>query len=130
MPPPEPKKWRDRREKVAVILPILRRTYPNARCSLDFKTPLQLLVATILSAQCTDERVNAVTKSLFKKYRSAKDYAAVQQEELEKDVQSTGFYRNKAKAIRGMAQALLERHRGQVPETMDELTALDRKSTR
>ena len=77
MPPPESKKWRDRREKVSVILPILKRTYPDARCSLDFKTPLQLLVATILSAQCTDERVNAVTKTLFKKYKSAEDYARV-----------------------------------------------------
>ena len=125
MPRPESKKWVDRRDRVVrFILPILKQTYPAAKCSLDFGNPLQLLVATILSAQCTDERVNAVTRSLFKKYRSAKDYAAVQQEELEKDIQSTGFYRNKAKAIRGMAQALLERHRGQVPETMDELTAL------
>ena len=125
MPRPESKKWVDRRDRVVrFILPILKQTYPAAKCSLDFGDPLQLLVATILSAQCTDERVNAVTKSLFKKYRSAKDYADVAQEELEKDIQSTGFYRNKAKAIRGMAQALVQEHRGQVPETMDELTAL------
>src|SRR5688572_23336609 len=125
MPRPESKKWVDRRDRVVrFILPILKQTYPGAKCSLDFGSPLQLLVATILSAQCTDERVNAVTKSLFKKYRSAKDYAAVQQEVLEKDIQSTGFYRNKAKAIRGMADALVREHRGQVPETMDELTAL------
>ena len=125
MPRAESKKWVERRERVARhILPVLRQTYPAAKCSLDFGNPLQLLVATILSAQCTDERVNAVTKTLFRKYRSATDYAAVSQEELEKDVQSTGFYRNKAKAIRGMAQALLDRHEGRVPATMEELTAL------
>ena len=120
----ESKKWRDRRERVAVVLPLLKQTYPNARCSLDFNTPLQLLVATILSAQCTDERVNAVTKSLFKKYKSPEDYAGVPPEELERDIQSTGFYRNKTKSIRGMAQALVEKHGGQVPRTMDELTEL------
>ena len=124
MPPPEPKKWRDRREKVAIILPILKQTYPNAKCSLDFRTPLQLLVATILSAQCTDERVNRVTKTLFKKYRSADDYARVAPEEFERDIQSTGFFRNKTKSIRRMAQALVERHGGEVPRTMDELTEL------
>ena len=107
-----------------MILPILKREYPEARCSLDYRTPLELLVATILSAQCTDERVNIVTKSLFKKYRSAKDYAAVPQEALEKDIQSTGFFRNKARSLRGMAAALVESHAGKVPETMDELTAL------
>ena len=125
MPPPEAKKWRERRERVAdAILPILKQTYPGAKCSLDYKTPLQLLVATILSAQCTDERVNAVTKTLFKKYKSAEDYAAVGPEELERDIQSTGFYRNKTKSIRRMAQALVERHRGKVPRTMGELTDL------
>ena len=125
MPRAESKKWVDRRERVEkYILPILRRTYPAAKCSLDYGDPLQLLVATILSAQCTDERVNAVTKNLFRKYRSAKDYAEASQEEMEKDVQSTGFYRNKARAIRGMARALLEDHGGKVPEAMDDLTAL------
>jgi endonuclease III len=124
MPIPEPKKWRDRREKVRVILPILKQTYPNAKCSLDFKTPLQLLVATILSAQCTDERVNVVTKTLFKKYKSADDYAQVPSEEFERDIQSTGFFRNKTKSIRGMAAALVERHGGKVPRTMEELTVL------
>jgi len=113
-----------RRQRVAAILPILKKTYPTARCSLDFTSPLELLVATILSAQCTDERVNIVTKSLFKKYRSAKAYASVEQEELERDIQSTGFYRNKAKSLRGMGSALVERHGGSVPQTMDELTAL------
>ena len=125
MPRPESKKWAERRDRVArFILPVLKKTYPAAKCSLDYGNPLQLLVATILSAQCTDERVNAVTKTLFKKYRSANDYAAASQEELENDIQSTGFFRNKAKSLRGMAQALLDSHRGQVPETMDELTSL------
>jgi endonuclease-3 len=113
-----------RAERVRHILPILKKTYPDAKCSLDFTTPLELLVATILSAQCTDDRVNIVTKSLFKKYKSAKAYAAAPQEELEKDIQSTGFYRNKAKSIRAMAAALVENHNGQVPQSMDELTAL------
>jgi endonuclease III len=113
-----------RRARVAAILPILKRTYPDAKCSLNFRTPLQLLVATILSAQCTDDRVNIVTRTLFQKYRSATDFAAVKQEELERDIQSTGFYRNKAKSIRAMAQSLLDLHGGEVPRTMDELTAL------
>jgi endonuclease-3 len=109
---------------VAVILPLLKSLYPDARCSLDFETPLQLLVATILSAQCTDVRVNIVTKTLFKKYRSARDYTRADPRELEKDIQSTGFYRNKAKNIQAMARSLIEKHSGQVPQTMDELTAL------
>jgi endonuclease-3 len=106
------------------ILPILKRTYPHAKCSLDYTNPLELLVATILSAQCTDERVNIVTKSLFKKYRSAKAYAEVAPEALEKDIQSTGFYRNKTKSLRGMGAALVEKHGGKVPQTMEQLTHL------
>src|SRR5947207_12447254 len=113
-----------RRERVNKILPVLKALYPNAKCSLDHKTPLQLLVATILSAQCTDDRVNIVTKTLFKKYRSAADYAGAAQEELEKDIQSTGFYRNKAKSLRAMASALLDQHGGKVPDTMEELVDL------
>jgi len=113
-----------RRRVEDAILPILKRTYPHAKCSLDYTNPLELLVATILSAQCTDERVNIVTKSLFKKYRNAKAYAEVAPEELEKDIQSTGFYRNKTKSLRGMGAALVERHNGKVPQTMDELTHL------
>src|SRR5213083_915057 len=105
-----------RRRRVAAILPILKKTYPDAKCSLDHSNPLELLVATILSAQCTDDRVNIVTKDLFKKYRSAKDYATVAPEVLEKDIQSTGFYRNKAKSIRAMAASLLENHKGKVPQ--------------
>jgi endonuclease-3 len=113
-----------RRQRVAAILPILKGTYPLAKCSLDHRTPLELIVATILSAQSTDERVNIVTKDLFKKYRKAEDYAKVSQEELERDIHSTGFYRNKAKSLRAMAQALVERHGGKVPDTMEELTSL------
>ena len=118
------KKLQLRLDRVKVVLPILKETYPDAKCSLDHSTPLELLVATILSAQCTDDRVNIVTKDLFRKYRSAKDYAAVPQEKLEKDIQSTGFYRNKAKSLRGMAQSLLDKHGGKVPITMDELIDL------
>ena len=124
MPKLASKKWQQRKARVEAVLPILKRTYPQAKCSLDYRTPLQLLVATILSAQCTDERVNIVTKSLFRKYRTAQDLAAVPQEELERDIQSTGFFRNKAKSLRGMAAALVERHGGRVPQTMDELTEL------
>lgn len=121
---PLSKKNQVRADRVKKILPVLKKTYPQAKCSLDHANPLELLVATILSAQCTDERVNIVTKSLFKKYRDARAYAAVSQEELEKDIQSTGFFRNKAKSIRAMAAALIEKHGGEVPRTMDELTAL------
>jgi endonuclease III len=118
------KKIEKRRERVQKVLPLLKKLYPAAKCSLDHHSPLELLVATILSAQCTDERVNIVTKTLFKKYRTAKDYANAPQEQLEKDIQSTGFYRNKARSIRGMAQSLLEKHGGKVPETMEELVDL------
>jgi len=113
-----------RRQRVAAILPLLKRAYPQARCTLDHRTPLELLVATILSAQSTDQRVNIVTKDLFRKYRSARDYADVPQERLERDIHSTGFYRSKAKAIRAMAKALIEDHGGKVPDTMEELTSL------
>src|SRR5215203_6068812 len=111
----------ERRARVSAILPILKATYPDAKCSLDHSNPLELLVATILSAQCTDDRVNIVTKDLFRKYRKAADYANVRPEALEKDIQSTGFYRNKTKSIRAMAAALVEKHDGKVPDTMEEL---------
>lgn len=124
MPRPEPKIVTARRQRVAAILPILKRLYPDATCRLDHSSPLELLVATILSAQCTDDRVNIVTKTLFRKYKTAADYAAVSQEELEKDIQTTGFFRNKAKSIRGMAQALVSEHGGKVPDEMDQLTPL------
>src|ERR1043165_2467942 len=114
----------ERRERVGKVLPILKKTYPAAKCSLNYMSPLQLLIATILSAQCTDERVNIVTRDLFAKYKSADDLARVDQETLEREIQSTGFYRNKAKSLRGMATALVEQHGGKVPQTMEELTSL------
>lgn len=114
----------ERRARAQEIVARLREMYPDARCSLDYETPLQLLVATILSAQCTDERVNSVTRQLFQKYRTADDYARVSQEELEQDIRSTGFYRNKAKAIRQAAQLLLDEFGGEVPRTMEELVRL------
>jgi endonuclease-3 len=112
------------RSRVGKILAALKRAYPDAKCSLEHRNPLELLVATILSAQCTDQRVNKVTPALFAKYKTAADFAAVAQEELERDIQSTGFFRNKAKSIRGMAQQLVQEHHGKVPSTMEELTAL------
>lgn len=114
----------ERRARAQEIVALLREMYPDARCSLDYETPLQLLVATILSAQCTDERVNIVTKQLFQKYRTVEDYARVSQEELEQDIRSTGFYRNKAKAIRQAAQLLLDEFGGEVPRTVEELVRL------
>lgn len=122
--PVQRKTLETRRERVRIILPILKSIYPDAKCSLDYKSPLELIVATILSAQCTDVRVNIVTKDLFKKFRSAKDYARADLSELEKQIQSTGFYRNKAKSIISMAKSLEEKHDGKVPNTMSELTAL------
>lgn len=95
--------------------------YPHARYELDFSTPLELLVATILAAQCTDERVNRVTKDLFQKYHTAQDYASAQQEELEEEVRPTGFYRNKARSIRAACQYLLDHHNGEVPRTLAEM---------
>ncbi|MGQ9573890.1 MAG: endonuclease III [Thermoguttaceae bacterium] len=112
------------RRHAARVVELLGREYPNATCALEFRTPLELLVATILSAQCTDERVNQVTKDLFKKYRSAADYAGVPLEQFERDIQSTGFYRNKARSIIGCCRALVAEHGGQVPQDMDVLTGL------
>ena len=106
------------------IIAALDRTYPEAHCELHHADPLQLLVATILSAQCTDKRVNLVTKALFKKYRSAADYANAPLAELEQAVKTTGFFRNKAKNIKACCTALVERFGGQVPRTMEELTQL------
>jgi len=106
------------------LLQRLYTLYPTPHCELSFRNPLEILVATILSAQCTDERVNKVTETLFKKYRAPEDYLAVSQEELERDIHSTGFYRNKAKNIRGACQRILEVYGGQVPDTMEELLTL------
>jgi len=113
-----------RKERADTLATQLPRIYPDAHCELDFKNPLELLVATILSAQCTDVRVNMVTKVLFKRCKTADDYAEIPQEELEGIVRSTGFYRNKAKSLRGMGEALAERHGGKVPSTMEELSAI------
>jgi len=111
-------------EQVQGILAELRRLYPDAKCSLDFTNPLELLVATQLSAQCTDERVNVVTKDLFRKYHTAADYAMTSQEELERDIKSTGFYRNKAKNLRAAAQLLITAYGGEVPSAMADLLTL------
>jgi endonuclease-3 len=108
----------------AQVVRLLRREYPDAACALHFTSPLELLVATILSAQCTDQRVNQVTKRLFEKHRTAADYARTPLEELERDVQSTGFFRNKAKSIVGCCKLLVQRHGGQVPQDMEALVQL------
>src|SRR5258705_7317481 len=106
------------------ILTRLAKAYPDARTALDFTTPLELLVATILSAQCTDERVNAVTAGLFPRYRQAADWAGVPLPVLEREIHSTGFFRAKARSLNGMARALVERHGGEVPRTLEELVEL------
>ena len=113
-----------RRARCAEIISRLRHAYPDARCSLDYTNPLELLVATVLSAQCTDKRVNIVTKTLFKKYRTAADYAQAPPGELEADIRSTGFYRNKAKSLRACCADLVAKHRSQVPDTLESLTSL------
>ena len=113
-----------KRARARKIIRALKRAYPDAKIALDFSNPLELLVATILSAQCTDERVNLVTPALFAKYTSARDWAKADLATLERLVHSTGFFRAKARAIVGMAQALVERHGGEVPQTRDALTAL------
>jgi endonuclease-3 len=112
------------RRRVREIIKILGKEYPGARTPLRFTNPLELLVATVLSAQCTDERVNRVTEALFKKYRSAQDYAQVALKELEEDVRPTGFFRNKAKAIKAFCSDLGRRFEGQVPANSDDLVSL------
>ena len=114
----------DRTAHGRAILRRLKKHYPDATCALNFASPFELLVATILSAQCTDERVNKVTVELFRKYRTPEDYLAVEQEELEKDIFTTGFYRNKAKSIRGACRIIVDDFGGEVPRTMDELLRL------
>jgi len=106
------------------VIPRLKEAYPDARTELHWENPLQLLVATMLSAQSTDVRVNQVTKGLFEEYRTAEDYAAADLERLEEHIHPVGFFRNKARAIQGMARALVEEHGGEVPRTMSELVAL------
>ena len=107
------------------IIAGLQKTYPDAHCELDHRSPLELLVATILSAQCTDKRVNIVTSGLFKKYRSATDYTNANLAELENDTRSTGFYKNKARNIKSACRDIVEKHGGQVPQTMEALIQLD-----
>jgi endonuclease III len=113
-----------KRARARQIVRALKKAYPDAKCALNFTSPLELLVATILSAQCTDERVNMVTPALFKKYRTARDYAALDPAALEEDVRSTGFYRAKSRSIVGMAKALVDRHGGEVPKDREALTKL------
>jgi len=112
------------RERAAQLVKALPKVYPDAHCELDFRNPLELLVATILSAQCTDKRVNAVTPALFAKYRSAKDYASAPSAKLEGMIRSTGFFRNKTKSIRAAAAAIVAEHAGRVPDTMEKLHGL------
>jgi endonuclease-3 len=106
------------------IIAGLHAAYPDAHCELNYTNPLELLIATILSAQCTDKRVNIVTKDLFRRYRSATDYAKADLAELENEIKTTGFFRNKAKNIQACCRELVEKHKGEVPRTMEELTAL------
>lgn len=114
----------NRRETAAKVLDILAKEYPAARVTLDFRNPLELLVATILAAQCTDERVNRVTQDLFRKYRTAADYARADHKKFEEEIRSTGFFRNKAKNIILGCQKLVSPFHGQVPRTLEELTSL------
>jgi len=113
-----------KRTRARKILDALQRAYPDAKIALDFKTPLQLLVATILSAQCTDERVNMVTPGLFKAYPTAQALAKAKPDKLEGEIRSTGFFRSKARSLLGMAQALVERHGGEVPREREALVEL------
>ena len=112
------------KRRMAEVLRVLKREYPEAKCSLDFETPFQLLVATILSAQCTDDRVNLVTPELFRKYPGPREMAAAPVAELEKLVQTTGFFRNKAMSISESAKAIVEQHGGKVPGDLEKLVAL------
>ena len=124
---PKPAASRHKRptpERAREIYDRLAEHYPDAKCALDYRTPYQLLVATILSAQCTDKRVNMVTPALFKRYRTPAAMADANPEELEEMIRSTGFFRNKTKSLLGMSRALVERHRGRVPEQLDALVKL------
>ncbi len=112
------------RERVRNIWPILKKTYPRAKIALEFVNPLELLIATILSAQCTDARVNMVTKDVFKKFKSAADWAKADLKEIEADIRSTGFYHNKALSIKGACTRIIEHYGGKVPGTMEELLTL------
>jgi endonuclease-3 len=114
----------DPKQRTNQLLKLLKKAYPDAHCALNHTNPLELLIATMLSAQCTDERVNIVTADLFRKYRTAEDYANADRAELERDLSSINFFRNKTKNIQATCQILSERYRGEVPQTMEELVAL------
>lgn len=114
----------DKETKVLNIVKLLEKEHPDAKIALQYTNPLELLIATILSAQCTDERVNIVTKTLFEKYKTAEDYANANAKELEEDIRSTGFYRNKARNIKKCCQMLVEKFDSQVPRTMEEMLEL------
>ncbi|HVI72626.1 MAG TPA: endonuclease III [Pyrinomonadaceae bacterium] len=121
---PKRESFEELKTRTRDIIRRLKRAYPDAKCSLNHSNPFELLIATILSAQCTDERVNIVTADLFRKYTKPEDYLKVSPRELEKDIQSTGFFRNKTKSIQGTSKLLTEEYGGQVPHTMDELLEL------
>jgi endonuclease III len=114
----------DKKKRAAEIIRRLKKEYPHAHCALEHSSPFELLVATILSAQCTDARVNIVTADLFRKYHGPQDFVDVSQQELEKDIHSTGFFRNKAKNIKAASQRLLEVYGGNIPRTMEEILTL------
>lgn len=116
--------FEERKARIKEIIKILRKEYPRPRTALNYRTPFELLVATILAAQCTDERVNKVTPGLFQKYPTVESFARARQEELENDIRSTGFFRNKAKSIIGLSQRLMAEHGGRVPDSMDRLVKL------
>ncbi|HYX21293.1 MAG TPA: endonuclease III [Thermoanaerobaculia bacterium] len=123
--PKKPKEtFEQKKRRAATVLRRLAKTYPEAKCALDHRTPLELLVATILSAQCTDARVNMVTPQLFEKYRTAADYARSPKGVLEREIRSTGFFNSKAKSIRAAAATIAAGHGGRVPDTMEELVRL------
>ena len=114
----------NKKKRIKKVVKLLKRYYPSVQCALIYKNPVQLLIATILSAQCTDKRVNAVTKTLFKKYRSVKDFAQSSLQELEQDIRSTGFFRSKADKIKNTCKKLLKNFNGKVPACMEDLVQL------
>jgi len=119
-----PESWQTKAARAKKIIAALRKTYPDARCELNYSNPLELLIATVLSAQCTDKRVNQVTAELFRKYRTAADYANANSTALEQDIKTTGFFRNKTKNIQACCRKLVEQYGGKVPQTMEELVQL------
>jgi len=121
---PEPEIHLEPKQRTSKVIELLEKEYPNAKTALNYSTPLEILVATMLSAQTTDERVNIVTEKLFKKYHKPEDYVKVDLKELEQDIHSTGFYHNKARNLRNCCQLLIEKYKSQVPKTMDEMLEL------